>query len=108
MDMSTEVVRHVTGRAGNPPGQGPFLWVHLDVVGTSIQKAAYETYQCPGCIACGQAIVALVSGKTIEEAEAVKHDHVVERVGPLAPHRRVCYGLAVLALDDALNRLHNE
>jgi NifU-like protein involved in Fe-S cluster formation len=97
--------RQVTGHGGNPPGQGPFIDVTLVEVGGIIREARYETYQCPGCQACGQAIVALVTGKSLAEARAIRHEDVVQRVGPLTKHRQICYGLAVLALDDALNQL---
>jgi len=98
-------LRHATGHAGNEPGQGPFLRISLAVESELIRQATYETYQCPGCVACGQAIVAMVLGRTIHEAEAIKHDDVVARVGPLAPHRRICYGLAVLALSDVVAKI---
>jgi NifU-like protein involved in Fe-S cluster formation len=100
--------RQVVGHGGNPPGQGPFIDVTLTVSGGIIREARYETYQCPGCQACGQAIVGLVTGKRLADARAIRHEDVVQRVGPLAKHRQICYGLAVLALDDALNHLKGE
>ena len=95
----------MTGHSGTPPGQGPFMTVHLEVAGGVVRKATYETYQCPGCHACGKAICALAFGKTVEEAKNITHPIVVERVGPLPRHRQICYGLAVLALTDALAKL---
>jgi NifU-like protein involved in Fe-S cluster formation len=100
--------RQVTGHGGNPPGQGPFIDVTLVVFRDIVIEARYETYQCPGCQACGQAIVGLVTGKSLADARAIRHEDVVQRVGPLAKHRQICYGLAVLALDDALNHLKGE
>ncbi len=97
-------LKRVTGHAGNPPGQGPFMRVTLGVESGILREATFETYQCPGCVACGQAIVAMVSGKSLQEARGVKHDDLVGRVGPLPRHRQICYGLALLALLDALNQ----
>jgi NifU-like protein involved in Fe-S cluster formation len=94
--------RTLTGHAGNPPGQGPFITLRLVVEGDVIRSATYETYPCPGCQACGRAIVALSKGKTLSEARALKHEDVVRAVGPLPKHRQICYGLAILALADAL------
>ncbi len=102
---STTVGRSVTGHGGNPPGQGPFITLRLRVNEAAIVEAAYETYQCPGCHACGKAICELVTGKSIEEAQAIRHELVVSRVGPLPLHRRHCYGLGGLALADALRHL---
>jgi len=96
--------RMVIGHGGNPPGQGPFITLRLYLKEGLIQEASYETYQCPGCHACGKALCEMVRGMSISQAQAVKHQHVVERVGPLPAHRRHCYGLALLALADALNK----
>jgi NifU-like protein involved in Fe-S cluster formation len=103
--MSIDVEVQVTGHSGNPPGQGPFMEVTLHVSGGIVLEATYETYPCPGCTACGKAICELSSGKTIDEVRAITHPVLVERVGTLAAHRRICYGLALLALTDALGKL---
>ena len=95
----------VKGHAGNTPGQGPFLDLTLDVVDGVIREAAYETYQCPGAHACGKAICDLARGRTSAEAGDITHPVLMERVGPLPAHRRMCYGLALLALSDALEKM---
>lgn len=95
----------VTGHGGNPPGQGPFLTVHLLVHDRLIRQARYETYQCPGCVACGKAIVALAQERTTEEAGTIKWDDMVKAVGPLPRNRTHCYSLALLALADALKKV---
>jgi len=96
--------RTVIGHGGNPLGQGPFIAIRLRIREGVIQEATYETYQCPGCHACGKATCEIVMMMTISEAKQVKHVHVVDRVGPLPAHRRHCYGLAILALADALQK----
>jgi NifU-like protein involved in Fe-S cluster formation len=96
--------KRVTGNSGNPPGQGPFINITLRVVEGVVAEATYETYQCPGCIACGKALCELASGKRLEEVCMLNYPTLVERVGPLPPHRRICYGLALLALADALTQ----
>ncbi len=78
--------------------------VTLYLVDGHIQNATYETYQCPGCVACGQAIAAMSLGLSIESAAEIKHEDLVARVGPLPRHRQICYGLALLALSDALGQ----
>ena len=98
-------IRQITGHGGNPPGQGPFITVHLAVEDGEIREASFETYPCPGCQACGKAVCELVRGKTLADARTVNRDAVASRVGPLERHRQICYGLAVLALADALRHL---
>lgn len=102
--MDEQIVR-VTGHSGNAPGQGPFMKVHFAVADGIISEATYETYQCPGCVACGKALCEMIRGASLETARAVKHPALVERVGPLPRHRQICYGLALLALSDALDQL---
>jgi NifU-like protein involved in Fe-S cluster formation len=82
--------------------------VHLSVDHGMIREATYETYQCPGCVACGKAICEMVTGVSVEIARAVKHPALVERVGPLPKHRQICYGLTLLALSDALGQLSQD
>jgi NifU-like protein involved in Fe-S cluster formation len=101
----SEAVIQVTGHSGNAPGQGPFMKIHLAVSHSIILNATYETYQCPGCVVCGKAICELVAQKGIEEARKITHPILIERVGPLPRHRQICYGLALLALSDALEKL---
>jgi len=102
----SEAVTQVTGHSGNAPGQGPFMKIHLSVGHGIICEATYETYQCPGCVACGKAICAMVAGRSLNQAAAVKHEDLANVVGPLPRHRVICYGLALLALADALTRLN--
>ncbi len=105
LQAGSGVERRVSGLGGNPPGQGPFITLHLRFRDAVIQEATYETYQCPGSHACGRALCEMVKGSTVEQAAAIQHDALVDRVGPLPSHRRHCYGLALLALMDALGQL---
>ena len=79
--------------------------VTLRVVDGIVSEASYETYQCPGCVACGKAITGMVAGKSVDAAKGIDHAALLRQVGPLEPHRRICYGLALLALAEALNQL---
>jgi len=101
-------MRRATGQSGNPPGQGPFMKITLGVEGGLIREATYATYPCPGCNACGKSASALAMGKSLEEAAAIDHPTLVARVGPLPRHRQICYGLAVLALADAITQLRQQ
>jgi NifU-like protein involved in Fe-S cluster formation len=102
------VERTAIGHGGNPPGQGPFITLTLQVQAGMIQKAAYETYPCPGSHACGKAICEMVKGRSVAEARAIQHEELASRVGPLPRHRQIGYGLALLALADALRQLEAE
>jgi NifU-like protein involved in Fe-S cluster formation len=79
--------------------------LHLRVKDGRVIEATYETYQCPGSHACGKALCDMLTGRSLEEARALRHGDLVERVGPLPAHRRNCYGLALLSLSDALGKM---
>src|SRR5579872_6355311 len=103
--VASKPTRQATGQSGSAPGQGPFMKISLAVEEGTIREVAFETYQCPGCVACGKAICELVAEKRIEAARSLRHADIVTRVGPLPRHRQICYGLALLALQDALCKL---
>lgn len=106
--MSTRIEQVVKGHAGTAPGHGPFIALLLRVSEGAVLEASYETYPCPGANACAKALCALVSGKSLKEAGAIRHDNLVKIVGPLPKHRRISYGLALLALSDALAQIENK
>ena len=103
--VASKQAGRATGRSGSSPGSGAFMHLTITVDGGVIREASYETYQCPGCVACGKGICGLALGKTLEEAQCLRHGDIVRVVGPLAKHRQVCYGLALLALNDAIKQV---
>lgn len=108
MPMSTSLEQRLTGHSGAARGQGPFMRVTVSIVDGVVREAFYETYQCPGCHACGKALCEMVKGKSIDQVKALRYEDLVNHVGSLPAHRRICYGLTVLALADALDRLPND
>ena len=104
-DDAIVAMRRVAGHGGNPPGQGPFMRVTLEVEDGVIRHAAYETYLCPACHNCGKALCAMATGRGVAEAETIDRAALAARVGPLPRAKAICYSLAVLALADALAKL---
>lgn len=98
-------LRVVCGHAGATPGQGPFISIRLTIVGERVSSATFESYPCPGGHACGKAICELATGLSLAEAGEIKHATLAGRVGPLPRHRQAAYGLALLALSNALSIL---
>lgn len=105
MSLGVQKKSLVNGHSGNTPGQGPFMDITLEIHDWVIVNASYQTYQCPGCVACGKAICELVTGLTAQKAGEITHPTLLEKVGPLPRHRQICYSLALLALSDALKNL---
>ncbi len=100
--------RKVTGHGGNPPGQGPFMRISLEVEGDVIREATYETYLCPVAHECGKALCDLVRGRSVVEAAAIDRPALAARVGPLPRAKSLNLSLAVVALTDALRQLHED
>jgi len=97
---------YVAGRAGKPAGQGPYMEVMLlSDDGVTIRDAKYRTYGCPACIACGSAVCEIAKGRCLAEARGLTANDLVPRVGKLPTAKRHCYGLAIGALNDALDKL---
>ena len=111
--MSEEAPRAVeewvTGYGWNLPGQGPFKLVCLCLAEGVVRGARCESFECSACHACGKAICRMVHGRTPDEARSITWDLLVQEVGePLPCGKRHCYGLALLALKDALIRLERK
>lgn len=94
--------RIVRGYGGNPPGQGPFLILELEVEGDRIIASRFETYLCPACHECGSAICDLVRGRSISDVEGLNWGDLASRVTITGGQKRICIGLALLALADAV------
>jgi len=101
---ANESASTIIGHAGNQPGQGPYVEIHLTVEAGIICDANYKTYGCPACVACASTIVKLAKGISIEEAEKITSQDVTEHVGKLPRAKRHCLAYSIGALRDALEK----
>jgi NifU-like protein involved in Fe-S cluster formation len=92
------------GRQGSP-GQGNYMVIQLRLAGERIVEAAFQTYGCPGAIACGSAVTELVKGRTVEEARQIGRADVDSFLGGLPLGKGHCADLAAGALQDALAKV---
>lgn len=102
MAPSTETVM---GHAGNPPGHGPYMRLHLTFQGDVIHDARVETYPCPVSERCGQAVCSLVKGQSIEGAWSIDYQTLLMAASPVPTSKRHCVNLALEALAEALDHL---
>jgi nitrogen fixation NifU-like protein len=91
------------GRSGRP-GQGNYMVVQILVQGGRIADVAFQTYGCPGAIACGSAATELAGGKTLEEAALISRDDIDAHLGGLPLGKGHCANLGAAALRDAVRR----
>ena len=90
-----------TGRLDRPP----YMILHLNVDGTRITDARFETFGCGPAIAAGSIMTELIIGRTFEQCLTITADQINEALGGLPPDKRYCAGLPVKALRDALREV---
>ena len=93
-----------TGTAGKP-GRGNYMVLQVKVSDGLVVDARFQTYGCPGAIACGSATTELVKGLHMDDARSVSEREVLQALGGLPRAKEHCAGLAVAALRDALAKL---
>jgi len=91
----------VVGQAGSP-GQGEFVIIQLRRQGDRIQEARFQTFGCGPAIAACSLLTEWATGKTLEEAEQMTTERLVELLGGLPADKVFCAELAISALRDAL------
>jgi nitrogen fixation NifU-like protein len=89
------------GLVGDPScGDQMKLWI--SVRAGRIARVAFKSFGCPGAIATSSMLTALAEGKTIEEAESITDDDVIEALGGIPEKKRHCSLLGVRALRAAI------
>jgi nitrogen fixation NifU-like protein len=94
----------VVGRSG-APGRGNYMILYLRIVGNQVKRATFQTYGCPGAIACGSVMTELVQGKAPEECAGMAPADVTAALDGLPLGKRHCADLVIDALRDALRQI---
>jgi len=90
-----------TGHVGNPVC-GDIMELYIKVEDGVITDAKFRTFGCGAAIASSSMLTELIKGKTIEEAEKISNDMVVEALGGLPAVKVHCSVLAEDALRKAI------
>lgn len=89
------------GLVGDPScGDQMKLWIVVQ--SGRITKIAFKSFGCPGAIATSSMLTALAEGQTIEEAQRITDDDVIEALGGIPEKKRHCSLLGVRALQAAI------
>lgn len=94
------------------PECGDFLELHLKIEDCVITDVRYLIRGCPAAIAVASALSELAKGRTLEEAQEITDDDVVEELGGLPEIKLHCSNLGAntlyLAIKDYFDRRQRE
>ena len=85
------------------PVCGDRLRLSLIVKNDRIEAARYLAYGCPPTLVCGSVLTELITGKSISEARQMTKTDVIDAVGGLPSRKHHAAGLAIEALNCALD-----
>jgi len=83
---------------------GDSMQIFLKVENGVIKDAKFQAIGCAGAFASGSAVTEMVKGKTLEEAEKITEEDVVNALGSLPKPKFHCARLAVDALKKSLEK----
>jgi NifU-like protein involved in Fe-S cluster formation len=92
---------NATGIAGGLEG-GDQCIIQLRLERDVVKAARFQCKGCPGAIACASAATSLALGKTLDEADEVKEEAILEYLGGLPEEKQHCASHAVEALRAAI------
>src|SRR6185437_13539392 len=83
---------------------GDRLRLSMLVVDDRIEAVRYLAYGCPPTLVCGSILTELISGKTIEEAQALTRADLDDAIGGLPSRKHHAASLAIETLNSALSQ----
>lgn len=90
------------GQEGNPTC-GDVMKIYLKINNNIIEDIKFETLGCAAAIAVSSALTEYTKGKSLDEAQKIKKDDIVNYLGGLPVQKIHCSMLGVEALHSAVN-----
>lgn len=85
------------------PGCGDEMKLWIQVRDQKIVRIAFKSYGCPGAISTSSMLTVLADGKTLEQANRITDDDVVNALGGIPANKQHCSLLGVRALQAAID-----
>ncbi len=89
------------GTVGNPVC-GDVMKIYIKVKDNIIDDIKFETFGCGAAIATSSVVTELAKGKSLQEAEKISNEEVVDFLGGLPPIKKHCSLLAEEGLKAAI------
>jgi nitrogen fixation protein NifU and related proteins len=86
------------------PACGDIMRLTLKLSDGKIEQVRYKTRGCVASIACGSALTELISGKSLQQAEAVTREALLTKIGGLQNESMHASHLAIDCLKAALKK----
>jgi nitrogen fixation NifU-like protein len=90
------------GEVGNV-ACGDIMHLEIKVKDNKIEDIGFKTFGCAAAIASSDVVCELAKGKTIEEAEKIKKDDIVEKLKGMPQIKVHCSILGIEALKKAID-----
>lgn len=89
------------GQAGDP-SCGDAVGIYIKVKGDIIEKASFVVMGCVAAVATSSMTTVLITGRTLDEAYALKDSEIAEALGGLPEHKMHCSVMGAKAVKDAI------
>ena len=86
---------------------GDTMEVFLRIESNIIKDAKFLAIGCAGAFASGSALMKLIKGKTLEEAEAIDEENIMNHLGDIPKQKIHCACLAKRTLRQAIGQYRN-
>jgi nitrogen fixation NifU-like protein len=98
-----QIIKNPDGYGKRTHVCGDAIEIFLIIKDNRIQSISYYTEGCMNTNACGNAVVLLTEGKSVEQAWEIRPENITEYLQTLPPHETHCTEMAVGALHLALS-----
>lgn len=81
---------------------GDIMHLEIKVKNDKIEDIGFQTFGCPAALASSDVVCELVKGKTLEQAEKLKKDDIIQKLGGMPLIKIHCSVLGIDSLKRAI------